>query len=92
MTTLVKISELFEVIYGTNLVLNKLEKCSKSDCNSINFVSRTDYNNGVSAFVKMMDDVIKGISIGISEDVFLEPMTPAMRAGSNTLPFLTLFS
>lgn len=45
---LVKISELFEVVYGTNLELNALE----IDPNGINFVSRSSLNNGVSAKVQ----------------------------------------
>lgn len=57
MTKLKKISELFYAIYGTDLELNQLEQCKKLDYNSINFVSRTDYNNGISAFVKKMDDI-----------------------------------
>jgi hypothetical protein len=43
-----KISQLFDVKYGTNLELNALEV---SDC-GIPFVSRTARNNGVSAYVK----------------------------------------
>lgn len=54
---LVKISDLFEVKYGLNLVLNKLKQVDKIDENSINFVSRTEKNNGVSAIVKK----IKGL-------------------------------
>ena len=52
MTSLKKLSELFTVESGLSLVLNKLTECKKSDVDSINFVSRTDYNNGISSFVK----------------------------------------
>ena len=54
---LVKISDIFEVKYGVNLELVNIEECNKQDKNSINFVSRTDKNNGVSAYVQKMDDV-----------------------------------
>jgi hypothetical protein len=50
---LIKLSELFEVKYGVNLELNKLEH----DPNGINFVSRTSQNNGVSAKVKRIHDL-----------------------------------
>lgn len=49
---LVKISDLFEVKYGVNLELINLEECEKNDPFSINFVSRTEKNNGVSAYVE----------------------------------------
>ena len=44
----VKLSELFDIKYGTNLELNACEQ----DENGINFVSRTAKNNGVSAKIK----------------------------------------
>ena len=50
---LIKLSELFDVKYGVNLELNKLEH----DPNGINFVSRTAQNNGVSAKVKLLFDI-----------------------------------
>lgn len=50
---LVKLSELFDVKYGVNLELNKLEQ----DPEGINFVSRSAQNNGVSAKVKRLADV-----------------------------------
>lgn len=50
---LVKLSELFDVKYGVNLELNKLEQ----DPEGINFVSRSAQNNGVSAKVKRLVDV-----------------------------------
>ncbi|WP_274436698.1 restriction endonuclease subunit S [Alicyclobacillus sp. ALC3] len=49
----VAVGELFDVIYGTNLELIRLER----DQNGINFVSRTAKNNGVSARVKLISDV-----------------------------------
>lgn len=50
---LIKVSDIFEVRYGVNLELNKLEL----DPNGINFVSRTAKNNGVSAKVKLVPNV-----------------------------------
>lgn len=47
---LVKVSDLFDVVYGSNLELNALEL----DPDGVNFVSRTAQNNGVSAKVKMV--------------------------------------
>src|SRR3989338_5298824 len=54
------VNDLFEVIYGTNLELNKLKKNRKG----INFVSRTAKNNGVSARVELLKDV-KPIEMGM---------------------------
>jgi hypothetical protein len=53
---LVPIHSLFVVKYGVNLELVHLEQCLKNDPNSINFVSRTETNNGVSAFVVKTDE------------------------------------
>jgi Type I restriction modification DNA specificity domain len=47
----VKLSELFDVVYGHNLELNSLTRCD----HGVNFVSRTAENNGVSARVKPID-------------------------------------
>ena len=44
----IRLDELFEVQYGTNLELNHLTQ----DTNGINFVARTAKNNGVSARVR----------------------------------------
>ncbi|MHB8545744.1 MAG: restriction endonuclease subunit S [Nitrosotalea sp.] len=44
---------LFEVFYGTDLELNQLKKTE----NGVNFVSRTEKNNGVSAIVEPLKDV-----------------------------------
>lgn len=50
----VPVSNLFEVISGTDLELNKLKEDNK---NGVNFVSRNRNNNGVVAKVKLLDDV-----------------------------------
>lgn len=55
---LVPLSKLFEVKYGVNLELVHLEQCSKNHEYAINFVSRTENNNGVSAFVMKSDEFI----------------------------------
>lgn len=54
-----KVNDLFEVKYGTNLELNSLDKTKKE----VNFVSRTTKNNGISAKVAYIKD-IKPISAG----------------------------
>ena len=73
---LVKISELFEVHPGDNLALNALD----IDPDGINFVSRTANNNGVSAKVKMIDDLepteagVLTVAVGGSVlETFLQP-------------------
>ena len=53
---LVKVSEVFEVVYGVNLDLNKLIQVESDK--GIPFVSRTAKNNGVSAWVKPIKNKI----------------------------------
>jgi hypothetical protein len=50
-----EVGKLFDVKYGVNLELVNLEETTKSDRDSIRLVSRTENNNGVSAFVKRND-------------------------------------
>lgn len=57
MNNLVKVSDLFNVIYGINLELVNLTQCKSTDKNAVPFVSRTENNNGVSAYVEMELDV-----------------------------------
>lgn len=57
MNNLVKVSDLFNVIYGVNLELVNLTQCKSSDKNAVPFVSRTENNNGVSAYVEMELDI-----------------------------------
>jgi hypothetical protein len=54
---LAKISNLFDVVYGVNLELVNLIQCKSADLNSMPFVSRTENNNGVSAYVEQEQDV-----------------------------------
>lgn len=51
---MIKISQIFDVIYGTNLELNKLTVVKSK---GIPFVSRTEKNNGVTAFVENIEGV-----------------------------------
>lgn len=71
-----KVSDLFDVVYGSNLELNALE----IDPNGVNFVSRTALNNGVSAKVKLVDglDPIEAGVLTVSgggsvAEAFLQP-------------------
>ncbi len=57
MNNLVKVSDLFNVIYGVNLELVNLTQCKSTGKNAVPFVSRTENNNGVSAFVEMELDI-----------------------------------
>lgn len=50
---MVELSKLFEIKYGTNKDLNKLEQVEKG----LNYVSRTRKNNGVSAIVEEIEGV-----------------------------------
>ena len=51
MNKLVKLSDLFEPKYGVNLELINLDQCNSTEKKAMPFVSRTEKNNGVSAFV-----------------------------------------
>lgn len=53
-----KLSDLFYVKYGVNLELNACVECGKNDKDAVNFVARTAENNGVSAYVKQIDDIV----------------------------------
>lgn len=54
---LIPIKELFTIRYGVNLELVHLEQCKKNNPKAINFVSRTEKNNGISAFVTKIADL-----------------------------------
>lgn len=51
------VSDLFNVVYGVNLELVNCVETTKSDPDAIAFVSRTESNNGVSAYVKPVSGV-----------------------------------
>lgn len=57
MNNLVKISDLFELKYGNSLELINLEQCKSTDFKAIPFISRTEKNNGISAFVYELLDI-----------------------------------
>ena len=46
------VNEIFKVKYGMNMDLNTCIEAEAGDINAINFVARTESNNGVSARVK----------------------------------------
>lgn len=50
---MIKLSKLFNIKYGVNLDLNKLEQVESG----LNYVSRTRVNNGVSAIVKEVEGI-----------------------------------
>lgn len=54
---LCKISDLFTIKYGNSLELVNLFQCENTDTNAVPFVSRTEKNNGVSAFVEPLLEV-----------------------------------
>jgi hypothetical protein len=57
MNGLVNVSDLFDITYGNSLELIHLEQCKSIDFDAIPFVSRTEKNNGVSAFVYSVMDM-----------------------------------
>ncbi|MUV26372.1 restriction endonuclease subunit S [Burkholderia thailandensis] len=57
---LVPISSIFDVRYGVNLELNRLQR----DPNGVNFVSRSAKNNGVTGKVRVIEG-IKPIEAGV---------------------------
>lgn len=73
MSKLIPLKELFKPVYGVNLELVNIEECSKKDEESIRFVSRTEMNNGVSAYVRRMENVQPNpahtISVAVSGSV-----------------------
>lgn len=54
---LTELYNLFDIRYGVNLELNKMVQVSKGEEGAINFVSRTEKNNGISAIVKRLKNV-----------------------------------
>lgn len=68
MSRLIPLNELFELSYGNSLELISMEQCDRNSPDSINFVSRTERNNGISAFVRKVDNqkVNKGNTISVA--------------------------
>lgn len=54
---LVPLNSLFNSSYGNSFDLTFLEECREDYPDKVNYVSRTRENNGVSAYVKRLDDV-----------------------------------
>ncbi|WP_019375844.1 restriction endonuclease subunit S [Virgibacillus halodenitrificans] len=54
---LVRVKDLFDVIYGVNLDLNKLEEVSVNSPKAIPYVGRSEKQNGVTAFVERIDEI-----------------------------------
>lgn len=53
-----KLEQLFIIKYGLNLELNACDEFPDSDIPSVNFVSRTSENNGVSSKVTLIENII----------------------------------
>jgi hypothetical protein len=54
---LIPLNKLFSIKYGNSFDLNVLEECDESAPDRVNYVSRTRENNGVSAYVRLLDEV-----------------------------------
>ncbi len=64
---LVELHILFDVKYGTSMSLIDLKKSKKSNKDTVNFVSRTSKNNGITAIVyKTNETPIQGNTISVS--------------------------
>lgn len=53
----ITLESLFNIEYGTSLGLNHFKKTKLKGQDSVNFISRTSKNNGVSSFVKVVDSI-----------------------------------
>src|SRR5665647_2711681 len=77
---LIPIHILFNISNGNSLELLNLEQCPKSHPLAINFVSRTEKNNGISAFVKKNEQFTANpantISVAVSGSVLSSFMQP----------------
>ena len=77
---LVPLHTLFRIQYGNSLELINLEQCLADNEDAINYVSRTEKNNGIAAIVKRSDlfaeNPAKTISVALGGSVlssFLQP-------------------
>jgi hypothetical protein len=52
---LIKLSDLFDISYGTKLDMNKMTVLKTS---TLNFISRTSKNNGVAGYVEPFKNVM----------------------------------
>jgi hypothetical protein len=71
---LVRVKDLFNVKYGINLDLNKLEEVPMDAPNAIPYVARSEKNNGVTAYVEQL----KGIKPN-------PPMTISVAGGGSSV-------
>ncbi len=73
MNNLITLGELFTAVYGANLELVNVEECSKNDTDNLRFVSRTETNNGISAYVTRIEEIAPNpahtISVAVSGSV-----------------------
>lgn len=53
---LVKVSDLFTIANGNGFELINMEECNRNQKNSVNFISRTEKNNWISAVVELVND------------------------------------
>lgn len=51
-TPLIPLHDLFDIRYGVNMELYKFDKCKSTDRCAIPFVSRSERNNGIAAYVE----------------------------------------
>lgn len=70
---LVPLHTLFNAIYGANLELVNVEVCTKETFDSVRYISRTERNNGLTAYVKRIDAISPNpshtISVAVSGSV-----------------------
>src|SRR3989339_805062 len=75
MNNLVKVSDLFTIKYGNSLELINLVQCKSTDKKSVPFVSRTEKNNGISAYVETNPGHILSVAGGGSVlSTFYQPL------------------
>lgn len=87
MNNLVKISNLFTIKYGNSLELVNLVQCKSTDKNAIPFVSRTEKNNGISAYVEEELD----IEINLAHTLSVAVGGSVLSTFYQPLPFYTGF-
>jgi len=63
---LVRVRDLFDVHYGVNLDLNKLDEVPMDWPNAIPYVGRSAKNNGITAYVEQLEDVTPNPPMTIS--------------------------
>ncbi len=56
MTKLVPLTDVFSIEHGSKMDLNKMERCSPDDTDAVVFVGRSGERNGLSAFVRRLED------------------------------------